>query len=117
MFKDSNLDPSTYVPGATNLRDYALELEGHRSFIRRSRLRSNNPPTFSDDADGGYRRGSIWLQDYLQTQIVWMCMDSTPGNARWSAFAYGQIPLTFPFDMGFVVDTIIFFSYDLGGLT
>jgi len=114
MFKDSNLDPSTYVAGATNLRDYALELEGRTSFIRRNRLRADRPPTPQDDSDDGYRRGSTWLQDYQQTQIVWMCMDSTPGDARWSAFAYGQAPLTFPFDMGFIVDQVLFFSYDLG---
>lgn len=116
MFKDSSLDPAVYLPGATTLRDYATGLEGRQSFVRRSNLRSDSPPTPSDDADRGYRRGSVWLQDYQQTQIVWMCMDSTPGDARWVAFAQGIVPLTFPFDMGFVSDTVIFFSYDLGGL-
>jgi hypothetical protein len=117
MFKDSSLDPSVYLPGATTLRDYATGLEGHQSFVRRSNLRSDSPPTPDDGALRGYRRGSVWLQDYLQTQIVWMCMDSTPGDAQWAAFAYGQVPMTFPSDMGFVVDTVIVFVYDLGGLT
>lgn len=117
MLKDSSLDPSVYLPGATTLRDYATGLEGRASFIRRSNLRSDRPPTADDDYHDGYQRGSVWIQEYEQTQIVWMCMDSTSGNAEWAAFAYGQVPMTFPFDMGFVVDTIIIFTYDLGGLT
>jgi hypothetical protein len=117
MFKDSSLDPAVYLPGATTLRDYAVGLEGRTSFVRRSNLRSVSPPTQFDDADRGYRRGSVWLQDYQQTQVVYMCMDSTPGDARWAVFASGIVPLTFPFDMGFVNDTIIFFIYDLGNLT
>jgi hypothetical protein len=116
MFKDSSLDPSVYLPGATTIRDYATGLEGRQSFVRRSNLRSDSPPTPSDDANAGYRRGSVWLQDYQQTQIVWMCMDSTPGDAQWAAFAYGQPALTFPFDMGFVADQILFFMYDLGSV-
>jgi hypothetical protein len=117
MFKDSSLDPAVYLPGATTLRDYATDLEGRTSFVRRSNLRSPNPPTPFDDANAGYRRGSMWIQEYQQTQIVWMCIDSTPGDAFWAAFAFGIVPLTFPFDMGFVSDTVIFFTYDLGGLT
>ena len=117
MFKDSSLDPAVYLPGATTLRDYATGLEGRTSFVRRTNLRSDSPPTEFDGADRGYRRGSMWIQEYQQTQIVWMCMDSTPGDAEWAAFAYGQVPMTFPFDMGFVVDTVVVFVYDLGGLT
>jgi hypothetical protein len=114
MFKDSSLDPAVYLPGATTLRDYATGLEGRTSFVRRSNLRSDTPPTPFDDSDRGYKRGSMWLQDYQQTNIAWICADSSPGDARWSAFAYGQVPLTFPFDMGFIVDPVLFFSYDLG---
>ncbi len=42
---------------------------------------STTNPTVTDDIDGGYTAGSIWLN--ATDDILWVCLDNTDGAAVW----------------------------------
>jgi hypothetical protein len=85
MPKNSRLSPSSYRPGATEIRDYSFDLAGMASADRRSTLFGNRAPNAGDDVDAGFRKGSIWIYD----ERAFFCTDSTPSAAIWVEIGLG----------------------------
>lgn len=91
MPQNSRLSPSSYRPGATEIRDYAFDLAGMASADRRSTLFGERPPNSGDDVDSGFRKGSIWIYN----DRAFFCTDSVPGDATWVEIGLGnQTPYT-----------------------
>lgn len=88
MPKNSRLSPSSYRPGATEIRDYSFDLAGMASTDRRSTLFGTRPPNSGDDVDAGFRKGSLWIYD----DRAFFCTDSAPSAAVWVEVGIANIP-------------------------
>jgi len=83
--KNSSLDPSVYIPGATDVRDYAAGFGGASSLPRRHNLNADRLPSPNDGTEQGYFCGSAWVFG----SDLYFCTDPSPGAAHW--FKYGEV--------------------------
>jgi hypothetical protein len=83
--KNSSLDPSVYIPGATDVREYAAGFGGASSLPRRHNLNADRAPSLDDSVEQGYFRGSAWVYQ----SNIYFCTDPSPRAARW--FKYGEL--------------------------